>query len=57
MASCRGVNVTQPAVRSSLLILQGVVFAVALDIVDKALAPGLSLAVFYVIPAAVAAWA
>jgi len=50
------VNVAQPAVRSSLLVLQGVVFAVSLDIVDKALAPGLSLAVFYMIPAAVAAW-
>ncbi len=49
-------NVSQPAVRHSLLVLQGVVFAVALDIVDKALAPGLSLAVFYALPPAVAAW-
>ena len=49
-------NVAQPAVRSSLLVLQGVLFAVALDVVDRALAPGLSLAVFYMIPAAVAAW-
>jgi diguanylate cyclase (GGDEF)-like protein len=36
--------------------LQGVVFAVALDVVDKSMAPGLSLAVFYVIPPAIAAW-
>lgn len=49
-------KVTQPAVRHSVLVLQGVVFAVCLDVIDKHIAPGLSLAVFYVIPAAVAAW-
>ncbi len=49
-------NVKQPVVRHSLLVLQGVVFAVCLDIIDKAIAPGLSLSVFYVIPAGIAAW-
>lgn len=50
------VNVAQPSVRYSLLVLQGVVFALGLDVLDKAIAPGLSIAVFYAVPPAVAAW-